>query len=101
MTEDRLEAVSELVDNPQLHQALKNSMPRFQDIELILSLCVQQVGYNYTNNKVYILIKICIWFLIKIITLMNKKDRINCNKKAWISLHILLCRVSRSNPLDL
>ena len=51
MTEDRLEAVSELVDNPQLHQALKNSMPRFQDIELILSLCVQQVGYNYTNKQ--------------------------------------------------
>ncbi len=48
MTEDRLEAVSELVENPQLHQILKNSLPRFQDIELILSLCVQ-VHLEYAN----------------------------------------------------
>ena len=49
MTEDRLEAVSELVENPQLHQVLKNALPRFQDIELILSLCVQVREFEYVD----------------------------------------------------
>ena len=42
--EERYEAIEELMSNPQLYNGLKNSLARFQDLELILSLCVRQVS---------------------------------------------------------
>ena len=50
MIEERLNAVEELVQKPELYNGLKNSIARFQDLELVLSLCVQQSRPATTQN---------------------------------------------------